>query len=143
MVVFYYKVWKMSLSISNELGKIKLDPVVIAGIVYECTDAPDVRGNLWIASGKRHITGIIPVIKDLDKSIRFGYDNDKLSIELNVVIKFGISISNATKVFSDRIEEKIKEMLGLKTESITINISGVKSKQVAKRRTRVVYRYES
>jgi len=134
----------MSISKTNDLGKISLDPQVISDIVYDLLDAPDLRGNLWMASGKSHIADIIPVIKkDRENSMKIAFDNDRLSLELSIVIKFGVSISNTTKLFADKIVADIKELLGLDTDSITINISGVKSKQIAKRRTRVIYRYGS
>ena len=82
----------------------------------------------------------------MKKKIGYLSGNTKLYGRLSVrelLQMFGGVYGMDKKEISDRIEEKIKEMLGLKTESITINISGVKSKQVAKRRTRVVYRYES
>ena len=70
-------------------------------------------------------------------------DKNTIILEFNTIAKFGVSIKKVTKVLSDYIYESIKENFGNENMKITINIAGVKSKQKAKRNTKVVYRYEA
>ena len=66
-----------------------------------------------------------------------------MTIEFSVIVRFGVSIKTVTHEFSDRIADSMLYILGIKPTKIIINIAGVKSKQIARRNTRTIYRYDT
>ena len=78
-------------------------------------------------------------------SIDAGYDkSDRMTIEFNVIVQFGISIKKTTKLLADYIADNIETLSGKKPMRITINIASVKTKNNrARRNTKVVYEYEA
>ena len=77
------------------------------------------------------------------KSIRVYSEEGTVKIEFSVIMKFGASIRAVTRKVSDYICERVREFLPEEPIQITVDIAGVRSKQVARRNTKTVYRYES
>lgn len=68
-------------------------------------------------------------------------DDERIVLSFSVIIKFGVSINETCKQVSDYIAERIKNRSGNFPSKITINVVGVKSKNVVKRLMEVVCEY--
>lgn len=136
----------MSLKMENELGQMKVSNTIIAQIIYRGIEALKLEEKLWPATPRGRQIGMVSRFTDNELSMYidcFFDDKNTIILEFNTIAKFGVSIKKVTKVLSDYIYEAIKENFGNESMEITINIAGVKSKQKAKRNTKVVYRYEA
>ncbi len=140
----------MAVSVKTELGDIKISDQVIAGIISDVSSDPDIQDRLWPATekgrriGKRSMISEIidPGDSDLASNIEARSDDSgRVTLELSVIVRFGISIKAATRMLSDRIADSMEYILGLRPSVIIINIAGVKSRQIARRNTRTIYRY--
>ena len=117
-----------------------------AQIIYRGIEALKLEEKLWLATPRGRQIGMVSRFTDNELSMYidcFFDDKNTIILEFNTIAKFGVSIKKVTKVLSDYIYESIKENFGNENMKITINIAGVKSKQKAKRNTKVVYRYEA
>lgn len=136
----------MSLKMENELGQMRVSSTIIAQIIYRGIEALKLEEKLWPSTPRGRQIGMVSRFTDNELSMYidcFFDDKNTIILEFNTIAKFGVSIKKVTKVLSDYIYESIKENFGNENMKITINIAGVKSKQKAKRNTKVVYRYEA
>lgn len=134
----------MSLSKKTDLGEIKISDEIIAEIISDAISHPDLASNIWPATERGRQIGLLPKIVDAEfaSNIETSYTEDeKVNLEFSVIVRFGVSISKVTKELSDRIVEKMDYILGITPDEITINIAGVRSKQIARRNIKAVYRY--
>ncbi|MDD6153975.1 MAG: hypothetical protein PUB39_00155 [Eubacteriales bacterium] len=133
----------MSIEKKGPLGSIIVSDRVLQELVLEEIDAPRFDDMIWGSTPQ----GVI-----LDKRARDEEGDEHFlqselledgtcSLEFNVVTKFGVSIRNVTKDLAESVRELISDKLNLKASVIIIDIAGVRSKHVARRNTRVVYRY--
>lgn len=135
----------MSFGKNTELGEVKISDQIIAQIILDAMDHEKIRDKIWPATVRGRQIGLLPKIVDAEFASNMNIDsdeNDRLTLEFNVIVKFGESIRSITRMLADNIEESLKYLLGINTSVITINIAGVRSRQIARRNTKAVYRYE-
>ena len=135
----------MSFEKNTELGEVKISDQIIAQIILDAMESENIRDRIWPATVRGRQIGLLPKIVDAEFASNMNIDsdeNDRLTLEFNVIVKFGESIRSVTHILADNIEESLKYLLGINTSVITINIAGVRSRQIARRNTKAVYRYE-
>ena len=136
----------MAISVKTDLGTVKISDQVIGGIITDILDTPDMSKKIWPAEDRGRQFGRRPKIVDSDIASYIetsADDNGDVTIEFSVIVRFGVSIKTVTHEFSDRIADSMLYILGIKPTKIIINIAGVKSKQIARRNTRTIYRYDT
>ena len=136
----------MSLEKKTELGDVKISDQVIANIITKTMSAADYNEKIWPATLKGRQIGVLPKIVDAEFASNIIVeldDNDTVILEFSVITRFGVSIRRITRRLSDQIHDDIKYSLGLNASMITINIAGVKSRHIARRNTKAVYKYEA
>ena len=69
-------------------------------------------------------------------------NGDNVDIEFSVIMKFGTSIRSLTDALSDYIADTILQKQNKRPNQIKIRITGVKSRQIARRNLEVIKRYE-
>ena len=114
----------MAIIRKTDLGEVKVTDQVVAGIISDIMTDPDMSDRIWPATEHGHRIGkkkwIAEIIdlgdSDLASNIDVSSDDSgNVTIEFSVIVKFGLSI----------------------------NIAGVKSRQIAKRSTCTIYKYSS
>ena len=142
----------MAICTKTELGDVKISDQVVAGIISDIMAQPEMSDRIWSATENGHRIGkkkgIAEIIDlgDSDLASNIDVDTDDtgdVSIEFSVIVRFGVSIKALTRSLSDQIAERMQYILGMKPSVIIINIAGVKSKQIARRNTRTIYKYTS
>ncbi len=142
----------MAIIKETELGVVKVSNQVVAGIISDIMADPDMSYKIWPATehghriGKKKGFAEIIDMGDSDLASNIEVSSDKsgnVTIEFSVIVKFGLSIKAITRSLADKIAESMHYVLGIKPSVIIINIAGVKSKQIARRNTRTIYKYES
>ena len=137
----------MAISTRTDLGNVKISDQVAASIILYIFDSADMSEKIWPASERGREFGRTPRILDSDSdfasTIQTNTDESgDLTIEFSVIVRFGVSIKALTRELSDRIAERLQYILGIKPSKIIINIAGVKSRHIAARNTRTIYRYD-
>lgn len=134
----------MALSTRTDLGEIRISDHVVAGIITDIMEEPDFYGKVWPATERGREFGRGPRIADSDFEIDIQTSADDLksiTIEFSVIVKFGISIKTTTHSLADHITDNMLYILGTRPSVIIINIAGAKSKHIARRNTRTIYKY--
>ena len=136
----------MSLTKSNDLGRIIISNSAFAQIITTAMTVPGCSGKIWPASKRGRQLGLVPKFNDTELSmyIDTGFNEDgRITVEFNVIVLFGAGIRRTTEILSDVICDRIRTMMGQKPAEITINISGIRSRYIARRNTKIVYHYET
>ncbi len=116
----------MSEEYISEKGDIKISDDVVASIAGLATS--EVEGVTSIAG---HVTSDIVGkygIKNLSKGIKLVINDDKVSIDLYINIRYGYSIPKITAQIQDRVKNAIESMTGLTTANVTIHIVDIEVK---------------
>ncbi len=63
--------------------------------------------------------------RDMTKGIKVEVNEDKVTIDLNVIVDYGISIVESTDKLKKEIRGQVEKTTGLKVEAININVQGI------------------
>lgn len=64
-------------------------------------------------------------MKNLNKGIRIRVDENGVSVDLSVMMRYGYSIPKTCKAIQDKVKSAIENMVGLSVEVINVHIVGV------------------
>lgn len=135
----------MSIIRSTELGEVKISDQVIARIISDAMSSDDIADDIWPSTERGFQIGLLPKLVDAEfaSNIETQLTEEGIELEFSVIVRFGASIKQTTRILADRVHDDMRYILGIAPSVITINIAGVKSKQTARRNTKAVYRYEA
>lgn len=93
---------------------------VIAGLV-----SSEVPGIAGMSAGL--VGGIAEKLgrKDLTKGIKVQVNEDRVTIDLNVIAEYGTSIVEATDKLKKEIRSNVEKTTGLTVDSVNINVQGI------------------
>lgn len=114
----------MPIRVVNDYGNVVIEESVIEDIIgikiKECYGIVEM-------SGKNRLFEIIKKEKN-KKGISVKIENNKLIINLSVVIQYGVSIGSVSENIIDYIKYFVEETIGVDIEKINVNIKDVKIK---------------
>lgn len=114
----------MPVRVVNDYGNIIIEESVIEDMISikikECYGIVEM-------SGKNKILELMKKDKNR-KGISVKIQDNKLLIDLFVVIQYGVSISSVSENVIDYIKYFVEETLGVNIEKINVNIKGVRVK---------------
>ena len=115
----------MAAKINTELGVISIDDNVIANIAG--ISAMESYGIIGMAS-KNATDGLFELLKSdyLSKGIRVNSKDDILTIDLHVILEYGVRISVVAENIIDRVRFNIEKFTGLKVGRINVNDQGIR-----------------
>lgn len=121
----------------SDLGLIMVKDSVIKRIVIESIAL--MNGKVKLANHKGQVAGIVAGIVGLDDTSHIIVSRSTLGldIKLYVVIKFGTSITKITEFLIESIREKVLENAGIEASSVSIVVSGMQAKKLARRNIEV------
>lgn len=144
----------MTLSKETELGTITVSNVLFAQIIGESFKIETCADRVWPATRKGRQIGNDAKFSyqefashiDVTSAVEEGAENrseknSAINIEFSIIVKFGTSIRKVTDAIADYVADTLYEKQGKRPDRIKIRISGVKSKQIAKRNLEVVKNY--
>lgn len=112
--------------IYDELGCINISTEMIEQIAgLAATECFGVVGM----AGKGGTSGIIELLKkeNLRKGVRVSDDNGKLTIDLYVVVEFGLKIVTVAENLIDTVKYKVEKQTGLKVKKINVHVQSVRA----------------
>lgn len=112
-------------NITNGYGDINYSEEVLANIVGVST--MECYGVVGMAS-KNATDGFWELIKggSYSKGVKISYKEDKLHINLYIIVEYGTKISVIANNIIQRIRYNVESYTGLKVSSITVNVQGVR-----------------
>lgn len=135
----------MTMMKATELGLITVSNSVFAEIINEVMQTEECAADMWVTMHQGRLVRMARALSDpdyvRDLSVRLN-GNGRICLTFGVIVRFGVSIRQATRFAADEICARIYEQTGMIPAEITINIDGVRTrKKTARRSTKVVYRY--
>ncbi|WP_010166808.1 Asp23/Gls24 family envelope stress response protein [Candidatus Epulonipiscium viviparus] len=111
--------------ITNEQGKIEINEEVIASICGIC--AGECYGIVGMAS-RSVKDGIVRLLlrDNITKGIAVKLNEDHIDVEFHIIVEYGTKISAVTDNLMNTIRYKLKEMLDIKVETITVFVESVR-----------------
>ncbi len=135
----------MALSKNTDLGQITISDQIFAGMLIEAIRCPECEGRVWPSTKRGRI---IPESgrsyeSEVAGSIEVSRDDadDTLYLNVYVVIKFGAGIKKVVEAMCSYMAGIITERQGERKVSVMVHVTGVKSKQVARRELLVIKEY--
>ena len=111
------------LSRKEKLGEVKIaDEVVamIAGLAATEVEGVDsMAGNIT-----NELVGKLGM-KNLNRGVKISVDDDHVSVELSLNMKYGYSIPDGSEKVQERVRTAIETMTGLTVLEVNIKIAGV------------------
>lgn len=110
---------------SNELGNIHYSEDVLAKIVGLST--MECYGVVGMVS-KNATEGLWELmrIENLSKGVKLKANEDKLIVELYVMVEYGTKISEIANNIIQKVRYSVENFTGLKVSSVTVNVQAVR-----------------
>ncbi|ASW42961.1 Asp23/Gls24 family envelope stress response protein [Clostridium isatidis] len=110
---------------SNEIGNIQYSEEVLAKIVGLST--MECYGVVGMVS-KNATEGLWELmrIENLSKGVKLKFDDNKLIIELFVMVEYGTKISVIASNIIQKVRYSVENFTGLKVSSVTVNVQAVR-----------------
>lgn len=115
----------MSVNTSNVYGKISISDQAIAKVAKSA--AQECYGVVDTAS--RSITDSLTELlkKQPDgRGIKIVTNGDRIYIDVNVIIKYGVSINAVAESLKECVKYKVERFTGMIVDTVNVNIIGVK-----------------
>ncbi len=115
----------MAVKTSNAFGKITIDNEAIAcvtgHIARDCYGVVDLAGQGFFGSFNS-----VKKKKTLSNGVKIKTIGNRIYIDLNVILKFGVSISTVTDNLKTSIKYGVESFTGMIIDSVNINVVGVR-----------------
>lgn len=109
---------------NTPLGRVTISPRSIATIAYQA--ARQSYGVVGLTS-KNLMEGITQVIvKDPTHGIEVKYDDQKISIEIYVIIEYGTNIKVVSSSVRHSIKFNVEKALGMPVEQVNVHVRGLR-----------------
>ena len=115
---------------TNEKGTVRLDENVIISVVKMA--ACSVDGVLRLAGAGSIVDSIASMIghRKSSDAITVSYDDNKLVIEMQIVVVYGVNIPKIGQDVQMAVMEKVKETTGLDVSRVNIIVQGIEETMV-------------
>ena len=116
-------------STENEGTQISNDVIaVISGVAVS-----EVQGVSSMAGGfAGGISEVLSGKKNLAKGIKVDKDENKVKIDVNIIVEYGTRIPDVAFEIQNRVKTSVENMTGLKVEEVNVHVQGVNTNMVNK-----------
>ncbi len=115
----------MGVRIENENGTIIIDPEVISTIAgYSALKSYGIVGM----ASKNAKEGIFELLKldFISKGIMVHVDEQVISIDLNVILEYGMQIEVVAQNIVDNVKYNVKNLTGLDVDHVNVIVQGIR-----------------
>ncbi|GAA0495316.1 Asp23/Gls24 family envelope stress response protein [Virgibacillus sp. MSP4-1] len=116
----------MSIDLQNEYGHVTISNEVIStvagGAAVEC------YGIVGMASKKQLRDGLAEILRreNFSKGIVVRQDNDKIHIDMYIIVSYGTKISEVAHNVQNQVKYTLNKTVGLSVDSVNIYVQGVR-----------------
>ena len=114
---------KEYVSRSDELGNIHISEEVLAAIAAAA--ALEVEGVSGLAANLGSDIAELLGKKNLAKGVRVKMEEDKVEVELSVLMAYGYTIPEMGKSIQEGFKNAIESMTGLEVACVNVNVGGI------------------
>ena len=114
---------KEYVSRSDELGNIHISEEVLAASAAAA--ALEVEGVSSLAANLGSDIAELLGKKNLAKGVRVKMEEDKVEVELSVLMGYGHTIPEMGKAVQEGVKTAIESMTGLEVASVNVNVGGI------------------
>ena len=114
---------KEYVSRSDELGNSHISEEVLAAITAAA--ALEVEGVSGLAANLGSDIAELLGKKNLAKGVRVKMEEDKVEVELSVLMGYGHTIPEMGKAVQEGVKNAIESMTGLEVASVNVNVGGI------------------
>lgn len=112
-----------TLQLESVNGEVKIADDVIAAIAGMATT--EIEGVAYMSGNiTKEIIGKLG-IKNLCKGVTISVEDNKVSAELSVVLRYGYSIPKTARAIQEKVKNSIESMAGLIVEHVNVRVIGV------------------
>ena len=113
-------------STENEGIQISNDVIaVISGVAVS-----EVQGVSSMAGGfAGGISEVLSGKKNLAKGIKVDKDENKVKIDVNIIVEYGTRIPDVAFEIQNRVKTSVENMTGLKVSEVNVHVQGVKTEK--------------
>lgn len=105
------------------IGEVQISDEVISSISgLAALEVPGV--SCTVGSVANEIAGKLGV-RNFGKGIKSAIENDEVTVDMNIVIKYGYNINETCGQIQDKVKQAVESMTELAVKSVNIYISGV------------------
>jgi uncharacterized alkaline shock family protein YloU len=109
---------------TTSLGSINISPTAIASIVYQA--ALQSYGIVGLAP-KNLAEGIASsVTREPARGVDVHFDDDKLDIDIFVIVEFGTRITTVSQSVVEAIRFQVEKAIGLKVHEVNVHVQGLR-----------------
>ncbi len=118
----------MGNTVDTKYGKIIISEDVIADMAGVATT--ECYGIVGMAS-KRFKDGIWEILRrdNLSKGVLIKLSENKLIIEIFIIVSYGVNISEVSQNVMDKVKYNLEAYSGLDIDQVNINVQGVRVKE--------------
>ena len=114
---------KEYVSRSDELGNIHISEEVLAAI--SAAAALEVDGVSSLAANLGSDIAELLGKKNLAKGVRVRMEDDKVVVDLSVLMAYGHTIPEMCKAVQEGVKNAVESMTGLKVSAVNVNVGGI------------------
>ena len=114
---------KEYVSRSDELGNIHISEEVLAAITAAA--AMDVEGVSGLAANLGSDIAELLGKKNLAKGVHVRMEDDKVEVELSVLMGYGHTIPEIGRAIQDGVKSAIESMTGLEVSVVNVSVAGI------------------
>ena len=114
---------KEYVSRSDELGNIHISEEVLAAIAAAA--ALEVEGVASLSANLGSDLAELLGKKNLTKGISVQLEEEKVTVELSILMAYGNTIPEVGKAVQDGVKNAVESMTGLEVAGVNVNISGI------------------
>ncbi len=110
---------------STEIGEILIDTEVLGH--YAGSAAVECFGVVGMASVSMK-DGLVKLLKgdSLSHGVNVVIENNKISVDLHIIVAYGVSISAVAENLISNVKYKVEEYIGMEVEKINVLVEGVR-----------------
>ena len=112
---------------TNEGIQIATDVIaIIAGVAVS-----DVKGVFSMSGGfAGGFTETLTGKKNLAKGIKVETENEKVKIDVNIIVEYGIRIPDVAFEIQNKVKQSVEDMTGMKVEEVNVHVQGVNTEKL-------------
>ena len=114
---------KEYVSRSDELGNIHISEEVLSAIAAAA--ALEVTGVSSLAANLGSDIAELLGKKNLAKGVRVKLEEDRVEVELSVLMGYGNTIPEVGKAVQEAVKNAVESMTGLEVANVNVNVSGI------------------
>ena len=111
------------LNVEKEESQIKISNDTIA--TYAGIAVSEVNGVYGMTGTFAGITEAISGKKNFAKGIKVDVDENKVKIDVNIIVEYGARIPDVAYEIQNRVKKAIENMTGLSIDEVNVHIQGV------------------